>query len=82
MKEEKIQTDQVYGNMTLRRAWIYQIIKDEVGKIASDQRHSNMKKTGSERTTSPLSPPPLKKVAAKLSGDLLQSLIKARTQLA
>jgi hypothetical protein len=28
MKEVKIQTDQVYGNMSLRRAWIYQIIKD------------------------------------------------------
>jgi hypothetical protein len=31
--------------MSLRRAWIYQIIKDaKVGQITANQRHSNMKK--------------------------------------
>jgi hypothetical protein len=83
MKEVKSFTGKAYGSMSLKRAWIYQIIKEfKVGKITADERNSNMKKTSSERTTSPLSPPPMKRAAAKLSQDLLQSFVKARTQLA
>jgi hypothetical protein len=45
MKEVKILAGQAYGNISLKRARMYQIIKEvKVGKMTADQRHSNMKK--------------------------------------
>jgi hypothetical protein len=45
MKEVKSFTGKAYDSMSLKRAWIYQIIKEfKVGKITADERNSNMKK--------------------------------------
>jgi hypothetical protein len=82
MKDIKILIGKVYSNKILKRTQIYQNIKE----VKEGKKHSYLvafqsrKKQNALRTTSPLSPPPLKRMAVKLSKDLLQHLFKAKAQ--
>jgi hypothetical protein len=72
MKEIKILADRAYGIKSLKRTQIYQIIKEvKEGKTLLTSGIPTRKKPSELVTLSLLSPPPLKRTAAKHFEDLL-----------
>ncbi len=54
-----------YGDQSLQKTAIYAIIKKvKAGESTANMRHMNPKKTVRLRSSSPLSPPPLRKIVA------------------